>query len=143
MTPAGSACWASLSFCFTVSTTFLAFSLMRESAMPSVTSLPSRVRISLFVANTRCLFTFYLYCGPSIHGMLPEHAALTYPNGITDSGYRNGRIAGILTKFAKAFELPFQLTQFAYTAGDMADVLVEQVIHAPAVFRWRILEAQQ
>ena len=52
-------------------------------------------------------------------------------------------IAGVLTEFAQALEVPFQLAQFADAAGDVADVLVEQFIYAPAVFRRRILEAQQ
>lgn len=53
------------------------------------------------------------------------------------------RIAGFLTEFAQSFELPFQMTQFTDTACDMADMFVQQVIHAPTVFRRRILEAQQ
>ena len=41
--PSGNACLAVVSFALTASTTLLAFSPTRDSAMPSTTSLPSRV----------------------------------------------------------------------------------------------------
>lgn len=53
------------------------------------------------------------------------------------------RVTNARALLAKCLELPRQLAQFADAGGDMADVLVKQRVHLPALHLRIVLEAQQ